>query len=178
MRTDWDSASSPSSEAELALMTRINAEVLGELERRQAEENEFLIRKYRRMDDDEFISCWIDEWLERRGTELATAEFRLTETWYATRFCEATPDEFGGMDHSRCGGHTERVFPTKADARAAPDRLQALIRDVLDDLNIGGADPKDSANPPNSSDSPPTPNEPAASTPSTSTATPHEPPGT
>lgn len=178
MRTDWNSASAPSSEEELALMVRINAEVMGELDRRQKEENDFLVRKYRRMDDDEFVSIWIDEWLERRGTDLATAEFRLTETWYATRFCDAAPDDLGVLDHTRCGGHTERVFPTKSDARAAPDRLQELIRAALDDLNIGGTDPKDSASPPNSSDSPPTPNGPAASTPSTSTATPHEPPGT
>lgn len=178
MRTDWESSAKPASVDEIAVMGRINSEVIAEIERRQLEEQQFLERKLKRMDDADFVEEWIDEWIERRGTELAQAEYRLTETWYAARFCEGVAGEFGGLDHTRCDGHTERVFPTKADARAAPTRLQELIRAALDDLNMAAIDPKDSGRPPNSSDSPPTPSEPVVSTPSTSTATPPEAPGT
>jgi hypothetical protein len=178
LRQDEDTSYVPEPEEE-AQLARINMEVLQELAKREDTEKEFLIRKYTRLSDEEFVSEWIDEWIERRGSMRAANEYKLTEIWCATRWCNAVPTEAGGnLDHSRCEGHREKVFATKADARAADDLLLEMIKDVLNDLTIGGQDPKDSASPPSSSDSSPTPSEPEASTPSTSSATPTPVPGT
>lgn len=177
LRTDWDNAAKPPTEGELLTMQKINEEVLGELVRREEEETEFLVRRFRRMDEEEFVDEWVNEWVERRGSGLATQEYRLTELWYAARYCDARPNEEGELDHTRCEGHRERVFETKQDARSAPNELQELLRGALDELNLAGRDPKDSDSPASSSDSPPTPSEPEESTPSTSTETPVPVPG-
>jgi hypothetical protein len=178
LRTDFDEASKPATSEEIALLADIQQQVLAEMNTREQEETEYLTRKFARMSDEEFLEDWVHEWIERRGTELATGEYQLTEIWYATRYCEAQTDELGNLSHARCNGHRDRVFPTKSDARAAPNELQELIRIALSELNMAGSDPKDLASPPSSSASPPQPSAEAASTPSTSTVTPPPPPGT
>jgi hypothetical protein len=178
LRTNFDEAAKPPTDEENLLMAKINNEIMGEFMHRQEEEKEFLRRRYERMDISEFIDEWVDEWIERKGSALATQEFRLTELWYAARFCEARPNEDGVLDHTRCEGHRESVFESKTETRSAPSALQQLLRDALDELNLAGRDPKDSDSPENSSDSSPTPNEAAESTASTSTETPSSPPGT
>jgi hypothetical protein len=178
MRTDWDTAAMPATEQEQLLMDKVNAEVLAEFAKREDDEAAFLQRSYDRMTDDEFVDVWVEEWLDRRGSDLATAEFRLTELWYATRYCDAVDNGAGVLDHTRCEGHRVPVFESKTDARSAPQELQDLLRSALDELNLAGRDPKDSDSPQSSSDSPPPPSAEAASSPSTSTATPTTVPGT
>lgn len=177
LRTDFNTAAKPATEQEALFMSRINDEVLAEFAKREADERSFLERSYARMTDEEFITVWVEEWLDRRGSDLATAEYRLTELWYATRYCDAVVQD-GVLDHTRCEGHRLSVFESKLDARSAPQNLQELLRAALDDLNLGGNDPKDSGSPPSSSDSPPAPSAEAESTPSTSTQTPPTVPGT
>jgi hypothetical protein len=178
LRTDFDEAAKPPTDAEATLMAKINAEVLAEFEKREKDEIAFLERKFARLSDEEFLDEWVEEWLERRGSELATAEYRLTELWYATRYCDAVTAQDGVLDHTRCEGHRTSVFETKADARSAPTELQEILRSALDELNVGGRDPKDSDSPPSSSDSQPAPSAPGESAPSTSTAVPSTAPGT
>lgn len=178
LRTDFNQAAAPATEEEKQVMEKIQAEVVNEMVRRELDEQELSQRKLARLGDEELVDEWVDEWLERRGSGLATAEFRLTELWYASRYCEAVPGEDSDLDHGRCEGHRERFFETKNDARSAPTALQDLLREALDELNMVGSDPKDSDSPTNSSDSSPTPSEPGESTPSTSTAAPQTPPGT
>lgn len=179
LRSDWEEAAKPPEPEELALLTRLNQEVIAEFAHRQEEEFNFLTNRYLAMTDEELLDEWVEEWLDRRGSELATAEFRLTEMWYATRYCDAKVDpDSGEADHEPCEGHGDRVFESKADARSAPEELQQLIRSALDELNLSGRDPKGSDSPPNSSGSSPTPSEPGEFTPSTSAATPEPPPGT
>lgn len=178
LKTDYESTSKPLTEEEVLLMAKVNAAVMEELQKRQKDEHDFLVRSLGRMAEDDFIDEWVEEWLDRRGGILAQGEYQLTEIWFATRFCEAQPKEDGELDHSKCDGHRERLFQTKNDARSAPDELQTLLRDALLDLNIEGRDPKDSGSDPNSSGSSPTPSEVEASTPSTPDAAPSTDPGT
>lgn len=179
LRTDWDQAIKPPTEEELTLMAAINTEVLEEFVRRETEERDFLERKFTGFTDEELIEAWVDEWLERRGSDLATAEFRLTEVWYAARYCDAVRDpETGELSHEACEGHSEKVFETKAEARSAPQELIDILRAGLDDINLGGRDPKGSASPPSSSGSSPTASAPEESTPSTSVEAPPPAPGT
>lgn len=177
MRTNPDESAKPITAEEVTLLSDINAAVIAEMTRREEGERDFLSQKLHRLSDEELISEWTDEWLERRGTDLAAAEFRLTEMWYATRYCAgALIDDV--VDHAGCDGHREQVFTTRAEARMTPDDLMTLITTALADLNVAGRDPKGSASAGSSSDSSPAPNEPEASTASTSTETPKPPPGT
>lgn len=177
LRMNDDEGAVPPTPEEMRADAKINAEVLEEMARREDAEREYQIRTFNRLSDEDFLEEWVTEWIDRRGTTRAAAEYRLTEVWYATRWCEAQPTEDGELDHSRCEGHRSRVFETKADARAADDTLVEMIKDVLADLNIGGQDPKDSGSPTSSSDSSPTPSEQGESSPSTPTETPSTPPG-
>ena len=176
MRNDPEQAARPQTPEEEALVEKINDEVMAEFRKRQDDERDYQRRHFSRMSRDELIDSYVDAWLDRRGSELATAEYALTEMWFATRFCDAT-GELDALDHSACEGHRDRVFETKADARSAPDRLQAAIQEALRALAMEGTDPKDSGSATSSSDSSHQPSAAEESTPSTSTETPATLPG-
>lgn len=178
MRTDFETAAKPPTIEETALIATINDEVLSELIKRENDERAFLERRYERMSEEDLIDEWAEEWMERKGATLSAQDYRLTELWYATRYCEAVTTDTDELDHSLCNGHSEKVFETKQDARSAPSELSELLRAALDELNMAGRDPKDSDSPTNSSASSPTPSAPEESTPSTSTETPATVPGT
>jgi hypothetical protein len=171
LKTDFEDNSAPATEAETILLAKLNAEIMSEFEKRENDETDFLMRGFNRMTDEEFINEWVEEWIDRKGTQLAGNEFRLTELWYASRYCEATRNEDGVLDHGKCGGHRDRIFESKAEARSAPNALQELIRNAIDDMALEGRDPKDSGNEANSSASSPTPSAAATSAPSTPAAT-------
>lgn len=177
-RTDFAEAALPADPAERDYLAKVSQEWNDEIQRRLDDERAWLVNHYHRCDDATFMDEYLDAWLDRRGGDSAAAEYSLTEMWYATRYCDANKTDDGTWDHARCNGHPTRVFDSKNDARSAPDELQRLIRNALLDLLMAGRDPKGSANPRNSSDSSPTPNEAAESTPSTSTETLQLPPGT
>lgn len=176
-RHDPAQAAAPMTEEEEALVRKINDDWFAEIARRIDDEQSYQVRHYTRVDDEELLADYLDAWLERRGSDVAAAEYSLTEMWYASRYCEATEDD-GALDHSRCEGHPTRVFDTKGDARSAPDPLRDLLMSALTELAMAGRDPKGSDSPASSSDSSPTPSERAASTPSTSGETPDAVPGT
>lgn len=177
INTDWDDAATAPVEEEILYMAQVNKDVLAELERREKNESDFTERRLERMTDDDLIEEWVDEWLERRGSERATAEYRLAEVALATRYCDAKVHD-DELDHAPCQGHRERVFDSKNAARDMPNELQSLLRAALDEINVAGRDPKDSGSPQASSATPPSPSEPEASTASTSTDEPATPPGT
>lgn len=177
LRTDPDEAARPLEPAELELIDTLNLQVLDELRTREEAEHDFLARKYQASSDEDVIEAWVDDWLEKRGGELANSEFLLTEMTYATRFCEATTNADGELDHSGCEGHDEPFFPSKTVARSVPNNLSALILAGIAELNMVGRDPKGSGKPTNSSASQRTPSEAEGSPPSTSTQTHSAPPG-
>lgn len=177
-RTDVDESAKPETDDEKKLLETIWADYYAEIGRRLEAERDWLVNKYSRVDDVELLDAYVEAWLERRGRERANAEFSLSEMWYSTRYCEATADADGNLDHSRCDGHRERVFATKNDARSAPDALQELIGAEINKLAMPVRDPKDSGSPASSSEPSPLPSEAAESTPSTSTPTPSAAPGT
>lgn len=154
LRTDPEQSSKPLEESEALLITRINQEVLTELRKREDDEHAFLERKYSAFSDEDLIDAWVDDWLDKRGSEIANAEYKLTEMTYATRFCAAVKNPDGGaLNHEECQGHTEHFFESKAEARQCPTALAILITSAIADLNMVGRDPKDSGRPPSSSDS-------------------------
>jgi hypothetical protein len=151
LRTDTEEAARPLEQAEAVLITKINKEVLEELRKREEDELAFLTRKYSGYTDEDLIDAWVDDWLEKRGSEIATAEYKLTEMTYATRFCEATKSDDGTFDHSGCDGHSEPFFTSKSEARECPTMLALLITTSIADLNMVGRDPKGSGRPQSSS---------------------------
>jgi cell division septation protein DedD len=178
LRSDTGDTAEAMSLEELALLKQINEDVMAEMGRREEDEKDYQKSTLNGLTDEEIIEEWLGEWLETRGNSIASGEYKLTELWYATRFCNATLDEDGVFDHSGCEGHSEQVFETRQDVRGAPEPLINLITSVLVDLNLVGRDPKDLARPTSSSGSSPTPSAAEESTPSTSTETPPTAPGT
>lgn len=177
-RTDFDQASRPATAEERQLMDKLQGQWWAEITRRLEEEQAFQEKLYTGAPDEQIIADYLERWLEQRGAELANAEYTLTEMWYAVRYCDAVRGEDGELDHTGCEGHAERVFASKADARAVPERLETLLRAGLAELAVNLRDPKDSGNPPSSSSSSPPPSEEEESAPSTSTQIPAEVPGT
>lgn len=177
-RTDFDNAAKPALPEEQAYVASVFTDWADEVQKRLADERDFIANDLTRLSDEQLLDEYLDAWLAKRGGELASAEYLLTEMWYATRYCDAVADRDGVLDHSRCEGHTLRVFETKADARAVPDGLQALVRGALDELTMAARDPKGLASHPSSSASSPPPSEGEESVPSGSVATPETPPGT
>jgi hypothetical protein len=178
LRTDTSDTAEPMTPEEMRLLATINDDVMAEMHKREADEAAYQTEQLSRLTDEELIEEWLEQWVESRGTSLAAAEYRLTETWYATRYCNALPVPDGELDHTECDGHTERIFESRTDVREVPETLLSLVQDALMEINVGGTDPKGSARRPSSSGSSPTPNAPAASTPSTSDETQPEAPGT
>lgn len=164
LRSDADDVATPLEEAEVLLLSKINAEVLSELQRRETTEYDFLTRKYSQLPDDELIEVWVENWLDKRGGDVANAEFKLTEMTYAARLCDAVTTEDGTLDHEACDGHSQPLFASRAEARECPTPLALLIQSALAEVNLVGRDPKDSDSRQSSSASPPTPSEAEAST--------------
>lgn len=171
-RTDF-STNSSNTPAEQQLVAQLMQEWTDELTKRMEDELAYQKRQYADISDADLIQDYLDAYLSRRGDEVAQAEYALTEIWYAARYCngQGSPDTGGQVDHSACDGHSERVFASKADVKAAPDRLQKLLTEGLSTLAMNLRDPKGSASPRSSSDSSPPPSEVGESTPSTSDAT-------
>lgn len=162
-RSDFVNNSSAMLE-EQELLNTLLAEWSEEVDRRLKDEVDYQRRTLENLDDESLLEEYVDAYMERRGDEVANAEFGLTETWYSTRFCNALPGDGSEaeLDHASCDGHKERVFETKADVKAAPDRLRVLIREGLNKLAMSLRDPKGSGSPQSSSASPPAPSVPAA----------------
>jgi len=177
-RTDLTSTAKPLSAEEEDLIAEINKDFFDELRKREADERDYWVRELSRSTDEQIIDDYVDAWINKRGGELASAEYTAVEMWYSTRFCDATVNSDGTLDHNPCNGHNDRVFESKADAIHAPGGLQEIIKAVLQELAMGTRDPKDSGSPASSSDSSPLPSEQAESTPSIPAETPNARPGT
>jgi len=176
-RTDVEQSSAPLSGEEAILLAQIHTEYLQEVLKREKDERDYQERRLRRASEDELRDEFVELWLEKRGSTLATAEYVLTEMWFGARVCESTKTE-DGFSHDQCGGHAERVWDSKNEVRGLPEGLQELLRDAINTLAMDARTAKNSDRQGSSSDSSPLPSEPAESTPSTPTATHEGAPGT
>ncbi len=177
-RTDLtDTAAAPTDE-ERALIFQINSEFFGELQRRRQEEQELAKLELERLGAEELQEKYFDAWLDVRAGKIANDEYALAEMATAARYCDAVREGDGGWDHSGCGGHNDRVFENRQEAKAAPAGLLDVLRDALMQLAWSERDPKGSGRARGSSGSSSTRSEEEASTPSTSDETPSEAPGT
>lgn len=166
----------PTSDPEQKMLNEINAAYIAEINSRQQIEQDYQSHRYNAMTDEQLVEEYVEIYTERRGNELAGAEYAMTEAWYACRACDATRTD-DGWDHGTCEGHQVQVFETKAELRSAPEALQDLLYDSLKGLAMSVRDARFSARQGSSSQSSPLPSEGAASTPSTPAATPDDAPG-
>lgn len=164
-------------DAERKLLEQINREYLEEFGRRQGDEQAFLEGKFGDLDDAGLIEEYVEMYVERRGNDVALAEYNLTEVWYAARVCEGVQIGPGQWDHDGCEHHQLRVYEAKAEVRSLPEDLQNLMGEAMITLNMSVRDARFSDRQGSSSDSSPLPSAPAASTASTQTETPAELPG-
>lgn len=157
----------PIEDPERKLLEQINVEYLTEVVRRQNEEKDFQLSRFTDMSDAELIEEYIDNYIERRGGDVALAEYSLTEVWYAARVCEGVQLDDGSWNHDACESHAVQVYETKADLRSQPEDLQDLLRETMHALAMTVREAKNSARQESSSVSSPLPSEPEESTPST-----------
>lgn len=164
--------------AEKTLLSKIQAEYVELVQKRLQDEEDFLTRQYADADEETLKQEYIRLYIERRGNDLASAEYRIVEIWYGARVCEGVQLAEGQWSHDACEGHQIQVFETKAEVRALPTDLGDALGDALSSLAMSLRDAKDLARLASSSGSSRQPSEGEASTPSTPAATPDSAPGT
>lgn len=165
------------SDPERLLLEQINRDYLDEITGKQNAERDYQQQRLTAMSDEVLLEEYVDLYLDRRGNEIAAAEFALTEAWYAARVCDGKQLDDGQWDHSSCESHTLQVWETKQDLRSQPEELQDAVMLSLQDLSMSVRDARFSARQGSSSQSSPLPSEEGASTPSGPTATPAAAPG-
>lgn len=168
----------PESDEERKLLLKINEEYVRDVEKIIADEREYMSLKYSSLTDEEMLEEYCRLYIDRRGTELAVAEHRLTEVWYAARCCEGVKDEDGVWSHDACEGHVLKVFETKGEIVTLPEDLQQLLFGTMAALNMTVREAKNSDRQSSSSESSPQPSAEEASTASTQDETPSVAPGT
>jgi hypothetical protein len=173
-------SATPLTEQETELVTKLTQDYLAEIDRRRGDERDYYSQGLGDATDEDLIELYKQAWLEQKGNIVASAEYRQSELYYATRYCNAIASEAGTYDHTACNGHEERVFAERTDVREAPDALLALLTAAIEQIDFrgGDADLKGSARPMSSSDSSPPPSSPELGEDSGSTETPANPPGT
>lgn len=174
--TDLANTATPAIPEERKLVDKIASEWFAEIEKRTTNEYDYLMGTYRGLPDDELVAEYADHWMTVRGQIVARDEYQLVELLHGTRMCAATIGD--KPDHAACAGHPEKFFLDRDDVRSAPEGLLDLLRDAHNSLAMNSRDPKGSAKPSNSSEPSPSPDALAGSTPSMSTATPSNLPGT
>ena len=175
-RSDGDR---PYEEAEKELLAALQVEYIDEIQARSDTEEAFTNTQYATVGRDDLIEEYGKLYIERRGTELATAEYRVCEIWYGARACDGVLSDDGTTwTHAACESHRLQVFESKADVRNLAEDLGDVIGTAYDELAMAIRDAKDLARLASSSASSRQPSQPAASTPSTPTATPAAAPGT
>lgn len=165
-------------DSEKALLTEIQLAYVGAIQKAMDSERDYFTSKYSDADRQTLLDEYSKIYIDRRGAELATAEYRVVEIWYGARVCEGTHDESGTWDHSACEGHQVQVFESKAEVRQLPTDLSDLLSTAYDELSMSIRDAKDLDRLASSSDSSRQPSAAEESTPSTQEATPSAPPGT
>lgn len=174
-RSDDDA---PLEDVERKALEEINREYLAEVNRRVKDEEDFLTQQWAQASRQDLLEEYTRIYIERRGTDLAAAEYRVTELWYGVRVCEGVLDEAGGTwDHSACEGHQVQVFESKAEVRRLPEHLGNLYGEAYNSLAMTLRDAKDLDRPASSSDSSRRPSEQVESMPSTPDETPSGAPG-
>lgn len=163
--------------AETELLSKLEAEFAIEFSRRVGEERSFQETKYESASEDELWAEYLQWYLDRRGSEVMLAEFRMYQALYGARWCEGTDHGDGGITHENCNGHDARVFANQSEVRSAPAEFMDALLDALDELEFSIRDAKNSDRQSSSSDSSRLPSAEGESTPSTQDETPVAPPG-
>lgn len=160
----------PDTAEERKLLEGYEVEYITEVQQRMDYELKMLKAHYDGLTPEQRRTEFRRFWIDRRGGERAMEEFRLKEHFYAARVCDAVKRPDGTFDHKPCD-HGIRVWETEGEVRHLPDELRNAIDAKLRELTMSPKGRSGSDNPRDSSESSPTPSEPAASTPSTRTAT-------
>lgn len=167
----------PLEEAETKLLTQITNEFSVELGKRLSDERDYLSLKIEDLDEEALWDEYLNWFISRRANDVASAEFRLYQLYYGTRWCNGTDHGENTWTHESCDSHQERLFDTKDDVRTAPEELLELLAVAMAELDMSVREAKNSHRQGSSSGSSLLPSEGEASTASTPTATPAEPHG-
>jgi hypothetical protein len=173
-----DLAARPHEDTERQLLDAVEVEYLNEISTRSDAARAQERARLAELSDEGLLAEYMNAWRSMRGGEVADAEFRLTELWYAARCCDGAERGDGVWDHGGCEGHRMRLFDAKADIAGLPTRLQEQLMAALGRLNMSVREAKNSARASNLSASSPQPSAQEESTPSTPIEIPENVPGT
>lgn len=162
---------------ERLLVEKIHLEYIEEVQKRMEDDEAFEREQLAGMADEEFQEEYLTCYRTRMADAAANVEYAVTEAWYCARACEGVEKEPTVWDHSKCERHMEQVWETKEELRAAPEKIQTLLKALIEELSMSVRDAKNSDSTTSSSASSVLPSEPEASTPSTQGETPSSAPG-
>lgn len=168
----------PVSDPERQLLDEVNRDYLDEIQNRLEGKQALARERLEAMDDETLRTEFFNAYVEKRGSELAQAEFVVTELWYAARVCVAVMDDDNQWQHGDGCQHELQVFESKREVKDLPDDLTDVLLAAMTELNMSVREAKSSGRGESSSGSSPLPSEEAASTPSGPTATLATVPGT
>lgn len=87
----------------------------------------------------ELIEAYAKAFAQARSLSAQVDAYRLTMLYYGTRPCQGTPLEKGSVDHSACGGHQRRLFPSREAVASSPDDLLKILIPVAEKLDRDGS---------------------------------------
>lgn len=154
---------------ELEVLARAANRYMEELTKRVTAQLDHEQHEYEQLGTDALRDEYEEWWLERRGGEVALAEYKLTEMWLASRACAGVKGPDGAYDHGACDGHRVRVFDSKDEVRGLPQSLQEVLLEGLAKLEMSERDARFSRRQGSSSASSPLPSVEEESTRSTPT---------
>lgn len=161
-------------DVERKFLDEANYKYVKEVQKRMEAERTSKRAALERLDDAELKRQYSSAFLERRGDEVALAEYQIVQLAYGVRDCDAAKNENGIWDHSGCSH--ERIY-SKDEIRALPDELYNILSDAMDNLTLSVREGKGSGRQTSSSGSSPLPSEEEESASSTPEATSNGAPG-
>ena len=134
---------------EQSRLEAMKADYYAELEKRSAQLGERYREELDAMTEKQVHKLYRDGVRELQGRNAWVEESHISQVFYATRVCKATPTD---LNHANCN-HRQQLIPTRKDVRLLPDEVLTRIRDAIDELAIPLREAGNSDAPLNSSES-------------------------
>lgn len=151
-------------DVERRFLDEANRKYVEEVQKRMDAERTSKRASLEHLDDEELKRQYFSAFLERRGDEVALAEFQIVQLAYGVRDCDATKNENDIWDHSQC--KHEPIY-SRNEIRSLPDELYDLLSTAMDNLTLSVREGKGSGRQTSSSGSSPLPSEEVVSASST-----------
>lgn len=93
---------------------------------------------YESMTTETLVEEYIKTWVATRTLQAQIEAYTSTMLFYGTRVCNGVEESTGRVNHDRCNGHVDRLFPDREAARSMPDPLRERLLPVANNLDQSG----------------------------------------